>query len=176
MSIIQIKNINQLVASLGHPKSKHPYFTIIDFDAVSVPEKFENRKVSMDFYSISMKDFKGTFDYGRRAFDFEEGSMIFTSPEQVITLGEKGFNQEGHHGWSLFFHLDFIKSAELKQQIKAYNFFNYRQEEALHLSKERLKINACIDNIKIEYDDNIDKFTQEIVVNNIELLLNYCNR
>ncbi|PWV56349.1 helix-turn-helix protein [Chitinophaga sp. S165] len=128
----------------------------------------------MSFYVIACKRFKGEITYGRSKYDFEEGSMMFTAPDQVVSSGPA---VEMEEGWALFFHPDLLSGTELERKMSSYSFFRYEANEALHISEEEnLILKDCIEKIKREYSLNIDKHTQGLIVSNIELLLNYCNR
>lgn len=80
-------------------------------------------------------------------------------------------------GWTLLFHPDLIRQTSLDSKIKDYSFFFYDSYEALHLStQERRIITTIVANIRDEYTQSIDAFTNELIVSNIELLLNHCKR
>jgi len=112
--------------------------------------------------------------YGKGYYDFNEGSLMFTAPGQVIAPGPDVVVDEG---WALFFHPDLIHGTDLGRKIHQYSFFNYETNEALHISEEeKLIIKDCVANIQREYSQNIDKHSQGLIVSNIELLLNYCAR
>jgi len=112
--------------------------------------------------------------YGKSYYDFNEGSLIFTAPNQVMSPGPGLPIKEG---WGLFFHPDLLNRTELGRKIKDYSFFHYDTNEALHVSdEEKSIIKDCVQNLKREYSQSIDKHTQGLIQSNIELLLNYCNR
>jgi AraC-like DNA-binding protein len=80
-------------------------------------------------------------------------------------------------GWALFFHPDLIRGTSLGRNIKEYTFFSYRSNEALHISeREKQIILDCMKKIEYELKQSIDKHSKKLIVNNIELLLNYCMR
>lgn len=71
----------------------------------------------------------------------------------------------------------FIEYPPLASKIRQYDFFGYASNEALFLSdKEERVINGVIDNIKHEYQANIDQFSQDIILSHIETLLHYAER
>lgn len=133
-----------------------------------------NVKVSTDFYTIMMKDADCGLQYGRNYYDFNEGLLTFIGPNQVFASTNESWSEKG---WMLTFHPDLIRSSNLGRQIGNYTFFSYEVREALHLSaKEEDIMNDCIAKIEFELDQNIDAHSRNLLVSNIELLLNYCNR
>jgi AraC-like DNA-binding protein len=120
---------------------------------------------------------KSYVTYGRKAIDFNEGSLICMAPNQVITIDTEIEPRENPMGWGLFFHPDLIRNTSLNAKMKDYSFFSYEITEALHLSeKEKQLLFECIVKIQTELKENIDDYSQTIIVSTIELLLNYCNR
>ncbi len=129
-----------------------------------------------DFYNISIKrSFKGKLKYGKNHYDFDDGTMSFIAPNQIISVdSEENRNSDG---WSLLFHPDLIRQYPLGKVIKNYGFFSYTVNEALHLSDEEEKtIEAIVQNIQKEINSRLDNFSQDVIVSNLELLLSYCNR
>ena len=171
-----IKSIAEVHQFLGLAKPLHPLITIIrewpiiDFD-------FTNVKMTGELYIIGMKgEMKGAFKYGRNTYDFEEGTMVFTSPNQVLTFSEEERNTT-YKGWTIFFHPDLIRKSELGRTIKEFAFFDYSVYEALHVSdKEKKILNGFVEQIEIELNQNIDKHSQELIITNIHSLLKYCQR
>ncbi|WP_289063902.1 response regulator transcription factor [uncultured Zobellia sp.] len=132
--------------------------------------------ITNDCYSISFKKFvKGELNYGRTKYDFTNGALICIAPRQVLQWDSSVvFEQKG---FSINFHEDFIKGTELAQQIKNYGFFSYSVNEALHLSpKEERQIELLVENIEIEYQNNQDAFSKEIIISQLSTLLKYANR
>jgi len=120
---------------------------------------------------------KSALTYGRKTIDFNEGSLICMAPNQVITIDTEIEPRENPMGWGLFFHPDLIRNTSLNSKMKDYSFFSYEMAEALHLSeKEKQLLFECILKIQTELKENIDDYSQTIIVSTIELLLNYCNR
>jgi AraC-like DNA-binding protein len=132
----------------------------------------------MDFYSMMFKNYcKNDFKYGRKAIDFQDGNLICIAPNQIIEIDNEIEDREDKMGWGLFFHPDLIRSTSLNDHLKNYRFFDYDISEALHLSdKEKNVLFECIQKIQIELQENIDVYSQYIIVSTIELLLNYCSR
>jgi AraC-like DNA-binding protein len=167
-------SISSLHRVLGLPKPLHPLVSLIDNTTIKVEKEQLPPVFIFDFYKISYKEkLQGRLKYGQSYYDFEEGSMVFTAPQQVMAIAD----DTEYKGKTLLFHPDFIRTYPLGQQIKKYGFFSYTSNEALHLSeKEKLVIVEIIRNINEELHANIDDFSQDIIVSQIELLLNYSNR
>jgi AraC-like DNA-binding protein len=118
---------------------------------------------------------KGNLNYGRTKYDFTNGALIFISPRQVLQWDNSVVFER--KGFSINFHEDFLKGTELAQQIKKYGFFSYSVNEALHLSpKEEKQIELIVENIEIEYQNNQDEFSKEIIISQLSTLLKYANR
>jgi AraC family transcriptional regulator, transcriptional activator of pobA len=131
--------------------------------------------VAFNFYSIWLEDdVQEKIRYGQNYFDFDEGKMIFIAPKQVLSATD---HQQTNKGFGLIFHPDFIKGYPLGKAIKNYGFFSYAVNEALFLSeKEEETIVSVMRTIMQEYRSNIDKYSQDVIVSHIEVLLNYSNR
>jgi AraC family transcriptional activator of pobA len=174
-NLIEIKSISELDLLYGCTKPKHPLIRMIDLTSAQRSPLFkENTLYKLGFYAIFFKKYNSEIDYGRLYCDFHEGSIMFTFPNQVIAPNPSLIPEEG---WGLFFHPDILIKSDLNKRISDYSFFHYDSKEALHISEEeKSTIWDCIEKIKKEYSQNIDKHTQNLIQNNIELLLNYCER
>ncbi len=178
-NIIRIKSLTQLFDALGWDKPNHPLIGVIDvttLEELSEEKKqtFEGVKMTSDLYSIILKDGDCGMQYGRNKYDFEEGVLRFIAPNQIVSSST---HTPSSYGFMLVFHPDFIRNFDLGKTIAQYNFFNYAVHEALHLSKqEENTLIAIAKNIEKELESNIDKHTQEVVVTNLQLLLNYSKR
>ncbi|MCR9099784.1 MAG: helix-turn-helix transcriptional regulator [bacterium] len=174
-SILKIESIFQLHELLGCSKPSHPLISVLDPQKLQVPAQMHNVRVVSNFYAVWLKTTDCGIEYGRNHYDFEEGALVFTAPQQVVSVS--GEVAEDEDGWMLFFHPDLIRSTGLGEKISQYTFFSYEIHEALHLSEaEKATITQCIQNIKEEYEQRIDDHSQSVIVSNIELLLNYCSR
>jgi AraC family transcriptional regulator, transcriptional activator of pobA len=171
-----IHSISQLHKKMGLKKPEHPLISLI-----SVPDLLKNPvdnslRFVTDFYIIAMKrNVLGKIVYGQQYYDFDEGIVAFMAPGQSIFAE----NADGKDvkGWLLVFHPDFIRSYPLAKTIKSFGFFSYSVNEALHLSaKEEKMLERIMKNIQQEYHSSIDKFSQDVMVSHIDLLLNYANR
>jgi AraC-like DNA-binding protein len=173
-----IKSITEVHQLLGLEKPQHPLVSVVNNENVCFTADLRNSRYVFDLYLISLKSgVSGSLGYGRNSYDFEEGTMIFTSPGQVITVGELQKEENKLDGWTLLFHPDLIRKSGLGKTIEHYSFFSYDANEALHLSdKEKNSITDLVIKIKEECNQNIDRHTQKLIISNIELLLDYCTR
>jgi len=174
-NINHLKSISQLVRILGFPAPLHPLIALVDYNNVSIEMFPKGQKVSLDFYKISFKPtFTGHIKYGQGYYDFEEGGLAFLKPKQIVFSPEE---KESYEGIALYFHPDFIRNHPLGKTINQYGFFAYDVSEALFLSaKEKEIIAGLFATIANELNNNIDSFSQDVLVSQIELLLNYSNR
>lgn len=169
---IRIKTIAQLHRFQELPMPQHPLISIVDYAKIKdVP----GVSAVFDFYSISLKRGVNKLLYGQQEYDFDEGVMYFLSPNQVLSA--EGIANLERSGWILFLHPDFLWNSGLAKSIKQYEFFNYSVKEALFLSeKEETIINGIVRYIEQEYQANIDKFSQEVIIAQLEVLLTYSKR
>ncbi|MBL7683908.1 MAG: helix-turn-helix transcriptional regulator [Flavipsychrobacter sp.] len=161
----------------GLPKPEHPLVSLVDYGAVEYQTDEKEISWLQNFYSIGLKrNIQGKFRYGQQQYDFDEGLMAFVSPGQLVHLStEKPAIRPS--GFLLLIHPDFMWNTPLAKNVKQYDFFGYAVNEALFLSeKEEAVIIGIFENIQREYHSNIDKFSQNIIIAQIELLLNYCER
>ncbi|HEY4789337.1 MAG TPA: helix-turn-helix transcriptional regulator [Bacteroidales bacterium] len=171
-----IKSITEYHQLLGLDKPRHPLISVFNHNDVMNYSNEKMRHAVYNFYTISRKiNFEGSMKYGQHYYDFQEGVMVFHGPKQVI-LSEIADNAN-LQGWTITIHPDFIRPYPLLQKFKEYGFFSYAMHEALHLSDEESNtIEGIIDTIRKEYNSGIDTYSQDILISQIELLLNYCNR
>lgn len=174
-SPLRINSISELHRMLGLPKPLHPLISLVDNTTMVVDEAQFKMSFLFNFYKISFKKtLKGVIGYGQGYYDFDEGGMVFTAPNQLISI--IGDDKE-YEGFSLLIHPDFIRNYPLGKNIKSYGFFSYEANEALHLSdKEKHTILGVLDNIQQELNGAIDDFSQDLMISYIEVLLNYSNR
>ncbi|MCJ8163365.1 helix-turn-helix transcriptional regulator [Pontibacter sp. E15-1] len=174
--IIRINTISQLHEMLGYEKPKHPLVSIIDVSKLQITPEMIGLRLSANLYSVALKSGSCGMRYGRNYYDFEEGVLVFTGPNQVVTATENSAQDAGQ-GWMLFFHPDLIRTSALGEHIEEYTFFSYDAHEALHLSEQEKKtLTDLVANIRQEYDQRIDNHSQRVIVSGLELLLNYCAR
>jgi AraC family transcriptional activator of pobA len=171
---IKIVSISELHNFLQLPKPLHPLISLVDNTQMSVNTDLFNRSFVLDFYKISYKySENGKIGYGQGYYDFSEGGMMFTAPNQILHTDEGA----AYYGYTLFIHPDFIRNYPLAKSIKKYGFFSYDTNEALHLSdREKATVIGLFDNIQDELHTAIDEVSQDVIISYIEVLLNYSNR
>ncbi|MBS7233785.1 AraC family transcriptional regulator [Flavobacterium psychroterrae] len=174
--ILKIKSIDHLHQLMGLAKPLHPYISLINASKFEIGKQWLNVKMTSELYCISLKDAACGMHYGRNIYDFSEGVLMFTGPHQVYSL-QKEQKKDEVQGWMLFFHPDLLRNTPLEKTIDSFSFFSYDLHEALHLSeKEEQTITQCVNMIQEEIGENIDYHTQKLIVNCIEMLLNFCSR
>ena len=175
-AVNKIRSISQLHETFGFAKPTHPLISIIDVSQWEIPEKFVGVKYTSELYTIGLKDKSCGLQYGRNNYDFDEGVMIFTSPDQVQSVSKtQALNEIS--GWMMFFHSDLIRNTSLGKSIDDYGFFSYDVHEALHLSdSEQKTITDCVKMIQQEITERIDNHSQTVITSSLELLLNLSRR
>lgn len=172
----KISSISQFHSLVNLPKPLHPMISLVDNTKLVIDSDLDNTAFMLDFYKISYKfSTTGKMGYGQGYYDFNEGGLMFASPNQLIFTD----NEEGvkYGGFTLLFHPDFIRNYPLGKTIKKYGFFSYDTNEALHLSdKEKSVIIGLLTSIDNELHTAIDEITQDVIVSYIDVLLNYSNR
>lgn len=164
---------------LNNHETLHPLVSIIDFSKAKPRSWGGQKKVRLHFglYCIFLKDVKcGDLKYGRNYYDYQEGTLVFIAPGQVIDIENDGkiYQPKGH---ALVFHPDLIQGTNLGKSINEYNFFSYQANEALHVSdRERHIVMECFAKIEYELQQGVDKHSKKLIASNIELFLNYCER
>ena len=170
----QFNSISDLHRVLGLPKPLHPLVSLVDNTEIAIDKDQLPASFLLNFYKISYKKgLRGKIKYGQNYYDFDEGGLVFTSPNQLLATTD----DTEYLGHTLLIHPDFIRNYPLGKNIKNFGFFSYNVNEALHLSeKERLIMLNIFKNIEDELQSTIDDFSQDVIVTQIELLLNYSNR
>jgi AraC-like DNA-binding protein len=176
--LYRVKTISEFHQFRNLPKPEHPLISVVDVGAIKHLPDEEPANFVFDFYSIALKrNFNAKMRYGQQAYDFDEGIMFFMAPGQVFGIDINPNAAVKQSGWMLLIHPDFLWNTHLAKTIKHCEFFDYSVNEALFLSdKEETIIAAILQNIKQEYHANIDKFSQDIIIAQLELLLTYSER
>ena len=152
----------------------HPLVNVIDFSKANTRT---GSKMYFDLYCVFLKDVKcGDLKYGKQIYDYQEGTLVFVAPGQVIDVVNKA-DEYQPMGNGLVFHPDLLLGTPLAGFMNDYSFFQYQSNEALHISqKEKQIVLDCFDKINFELQQNVDKHSKKLIVSNVELFLNYCNR
>lgn len=175
-----INSLSEFHRLLSIPPPAHPLISVVSVSEIHAVNSDLWMQFSTDFYTISIKNnIQSKVKYEQQYYDFAKGTMIFTAPKQVQSIEvdkTNAFNETIGTGYVLIFHTDFLKKHPLQSIIKKYGFFSYAVNEALHLSEQEEKnVVEIFQKIEKEYQ-HIDKHTQDIILSQIDLLLNYCNR
>lgn len=173
-----IKTITEYHRFMDLPKPAHPLVSVVRFENIKRRPNNCPGSIIHNFYSIALKkNVDAKIKYGQQDFDFDEGVMHFMSPRQVLTVRTSSEEEFKHSGWLLLIHPDYLWNTPLSKKIKQYQYFSYNVHEALHLSeKEENLVTEIIEEISQEYHTNIDNFSQDVIIAQIELLLTYSER
>ena len=175
---VKVKSIARFHQLRGLPAPDHPLISVIDYAGIQSSGIDESGGLLFDFYLISVKKgVTGKLRYGQQTYDHDEGVMSFMAPHQLLKIEPEHFQVDKRSGWMLLVHPDFIWNTSLAKTIGQYEFFDYAIAEALFLSdKEEKTLDTIINTIRQEYQNNIDKFSQNIIIAHIETLLKYAER
>jgi len=175
-SPLKFESLSDAHRYFGVPLPKHPLISMLNgahnqIELYNVPQRHV-----LGFYKISYKPkLSGKVKYGQGYYDFDEGGLLFASPGQVIGGDDNGDTVCSQY--TLLIHPDFFLGYPLAKKIKQYGFFSYAINETLHLSEdEKTTIMSIFQIMDAELHDRIDDFSQDVVISQIELLLNYANR
>ena len=172
--LLKVKSVSDYSGYLGH-RDSHPLISVIDYSEVS---PVRHCLCNYSVFGLFLRDDVAVdLTYGFGKYDYKEGTLICVAPGQI---GGKEENGEliDIRGWALLFHPDLLHGTHLEQTIKEYSFFDYRINEALHMSDEEHEtIVSLLRQIRDEIDDNKrDDFQDTIIVAYLEVLLSYCRR
>ncbi|MCE7067064.1 AraC family transcriptional regulator [Dyadobacter sp. CY326] len=173
-ALYRFESLTDFHRVFGLSKPVHPMVSFIKIEDMTITPDALPPSIVMPFYKIAYKaNVCGRVKYGQNYYDFGEGGLVFTAPGQIF----ESPTGNASSGYILLFHPDFLLSYPLASTIKQFGFFTYAANEALHLSETEL--NAIFSVFKIieeELNSRIDKFSQDVLISQIELLLNYSNR
>ena len=173
----RFKTISEFHQFRELPKPEHPLISVINLELIKHLYANETSLV-FDFYSIALKrNFSARMKYGQQEYDFDEGIMFFIAPGQVFKIEVDQNLPLNQSGWMLLIHPDFLWNTPLAKTIKQYEYFDYSVHEALFLSeKEETTIAGIMQSIQQEYHSNIDMFSQDLIIAQLELMLKYSER
>lgn len=172
----KFESLSDAHEAFGLPKPLHPLISLIDNTIHPLAPNRSPHSHILNFYKISYRtNLGGKFKYGQDYYDFNEGGLLFAAPNQII--GSNSDTAECSAGYTLLIHPDFFRNYPLAKKVRQYGFFSYSANEALHLSdKEKATIISIFKIIEDELSARIDDFSQDVIISQIELLLNYANR
>ncbi len=179
--IIEIKKVSEMHQMGSLPKPKHPLISVIYNKDLKTVSGINGVRIINHLYTVIFKssDACSSFSYGKSSYDYEEGTLVFTSPGQVMEFENNGAENEqiDPDGWSLVFHPDIFRNSTLSDKKNKYSFFQYDSNEALHVSeKEKSSLEDLLKKIVQEYSQMLDRHSQNLIISNIELFLDYCLR
>lgn len=171
--LLNIATITQYNDLLG-VETLHPLVSVID---LAKARPMRHMRHTFGFYVVFLKDEKNCdIRYGRRRYDYREGSVVCLAPGQVIGIEDNG-EEFQPQGWALCFDNELIHGTVLGRTIRDYTFFSYDVDEALHLSRQERKVFIdCLLKIDMELRHAIDRLSKRLIVTAIDLLLGYCLR
>ncbi len=174
----RFKTISEYHKKAGLPKPQHPLISLIRMKDVKPLVSEGKFSMIYDFYCIALKRvYNARFKYGQQASDFDEGVLFFMAPGQVFTAEFQKDVVHRSEGWMILIHPDFLWNTSLAKTIRQYEFFSYSVYEALYLSdREETMLTVIANNIEQEYLSNIDRFSQNVIIAQLELLLTYSER
>lgn len=174
----RFKTISEFHRYRALAQPAHPLISVVDYRLIQAQPEEDAAGFILDFYSISLKrTTNAKLKYGQQQYDFDSGVLFFLAPNQIFGVQHHGDTAPQHTGWLLLIHPDFLWNTALAGVIRKYEFFDYAVKEALFLSeKEEDTLTTIIQQIEQEYHSNLDKFSQGIIVSQIETLLNYSER
>lgn len=153
----------------------NPLVSVIDLNKAT--SSVDLIRFNYGVYALYLKLEKACdIKYGRQTYDYQEGTIVCFAPGQTAETNPTTYKvQVNAHG--ILFHPDLLRGTSLGKSIKKYTFFSYEVNEALHLSEEeRSIVMDCLKIIRMELEHGVDKHSKTLLVNHIELLLNYCMR
>jgi AraC family transcriptional activator of pobA len=174
----RFNSLSEFHAFCGLPGPDHPLISLIDYSKVTYPVNDRELKWIQEFYSIGLKrNVNAKFNYGQQHYDFDSGVLSFISPLQFLKIEINPDAKVEPTGWLLLIHPDFLWNTDLAKKIKSYDYFQYAVNEALFLSENEEKtVVEILRSIEREYQSNMDKFSQELIIAQIERLLIYSDR
>ena len=175
--IVNIGSIHDYNSALREIETLHPLVSVIDFHGFDARRSKSIDAINFGVYAAFLKDGSNSkIRYGRNTYDYQEGTLVFVAPGQVVQI-EQDENNDRILGHALLFHPDLLLGTTLGQKIKHYTFFSYEVHEALHISeRERGVVLDCFSKIQDEIQNPVDKHSKNVITSNIELFLNYCLR
>lgn len=160
--------------TFNNHETVNPLVSVLDFSKAH--PRYQSR-MNFEIFCIVLKNVRcGDLKYGRHYYDYQDGTLVFISPSQVVEVENDGelYQPLGH---ALAFHPDLLLGTSLANNFPKQSFFGYAASEALHLSeKERGIVLDCFSKIHLELQQPIDRFSRKLIITHIELFLSYCER
>ena len=172
--IVHLDSIDAYNKLYGLP-TLHPLVAVIDLTKAS--RIVNHIKMHYGVYALFLKSGANCIlKYGRQYYDYQDGTIVSFAPGQLVGVDMEE-DEIRPEIYGLMFHPDLIYGTALGDKINRYVFFDYAQNEALHLSEqERSIIMDCLCKIEYELSYPVDKHSRELLSVHIELVLDYCLR
>lgn len=173
--ILRLESVSDYNNLVG-VETLHPLVSVIDLSKTINYDR-PHSHLNFGVYAVFLKELVcGELRYGRGIYDYQEGTLVFIAPGQVVQITRRNPGESGK-GWVLLFHPDLIHGTALGKAISNYSFFSYETNEALHVSeRERRIVMECFAKIAYEIEERIDQHSKKLIVSNIQLFLDYCTR
>ena len=173
MKILKVNKPSDYSSYIG-VTDRHPLVSLIEYDRISPVLTTLN---AYEVYGVFLRDDKLVdLTYGCGLYDYKEGTLVTVAPGQLGGAEDSG-EKINISGWGLLFHPDLLHGTSLEKRIDGYTFFDYSFNEALHMTEdEREIIVGLMRSIQTEIDKPRDSHQDSIIVNYIELMLNFCQR
>jgi AraC family transcriptional activator of pobA len=174
----RFRTLQDLHTYYGLPQPDHQLISVIDYSKVKYPAGVQDLKWMQDFYILALKrNVQAKFNYGQQPYDFDSGVLSFFAPQQLLQIEINPDVSVQQSGWLLLLHPDFLWNTPLASHIRNFDFFQYKVNEALFLSeKEEIVMGDIFRNIEKEYLGNMDRFSQSLIINQLEYLLIHADR
>ncbi|WP_020529111.1 helix-turn-helix domain-containing protein [Flexithrix dorotheae] len=174
--VVNVQSVHDYNTVIGI-ETLHPLVSVVDFSKAKPEPNPGIDFISFEFYAVFLKHGKHcTIRYGRNYYDYQDGTLIFIAPGQVVNIEEDGEDYQPE-GYAMLFHPDMLFGTSLAKKMKEYSFFSYDIHEALHISlRERQIVLDCFSKISQELNQSLDRHSNSLIVSNIELFLGYCAR
>ena len=173
MKVLKVNRPSDYSSYLG-VTDRHPLISVIEYDRISPVFTTLN---DYNVYGIFLRgDNLVDLTYGCGIYDYKEGTLLAVAPGQLGGTEDNG-EKVNISGWSILFHSDLLQGTSLEKKINNYTFFDYSLNEALHMTEEeRNIIIGIMRSIEDEINKPADSHQNNIIVNYIELMLNFCQR
>lgn len=173
MKVLKVNRPSDYSSYLG-VTDRHPLVSVIEYDRISPVFTTLN---DYNVYGIFLRgDNLVDLTYGCGIYDYKEGTLLAVAPGQLGGTEDNG-EKVNISGWSILFHPDLLQGTSLEKKINNYTFFDYSLNEALHMTEEeRNIIIGIMRSIEDEINKPADSHQNDIIVNYIEVMLNFCQR
>jgi AraC family transcriptional activator of pobA len=179
MNHLKFNSISDAHRVFGLPEPRHPLISLINGKNTPVEANALHGSHVLNFYKISYKPrLSGKLKYGQHYYDFDGGGLLFAAPGQIVgSNSNEDTEPAACSHYTLLIHPDFLLGYPLAKKIRQYGFFSYSANESLHLSEEEKEtIMSLFVMMENELNSRIDDFSQDVIISQIELLLNFANR